>query len=100
MPLEIIVAPDAERDLEDILEFIAADNPSAAGSLAESFDKAIALLAEFPYMGSGMHIPLRKGFRKVTVLPHLVIYRVTSNAVQIVRVVHSSRDLPSLLKYL
>jgi len=98
--LKIAVAPEAERDLEDILEYIAADNPSAAGSLAESFDKSIARLAELPYMGPSMHVPLRKGFRKVTVFPYLVIYRVTSDTVQIVRVVHSSRDLPSLLKYL
>jgi toxin ParE1/3/4 len=41
----------AEEDLEGIFEYIRKDNPAAAMSLLDKFDKSISQLAENPYLG-------------------------------------------------
>jgi plasmid stabilization system protein ParE len=38
------------------------------------------------------------GLRSILVHPYAVIYRVTDDAVEIVRVLHERRDLPTELK--
>ena len=41
----------AERDLDDIFEYIKKDSPTAAISLLERFDKSISQLALNPFIG-------------------------------------------------
>ena len=41
----------AEKDLDDIFEYIRKDKPSAAISLLEKFDKSISKLASNPFLG-------------------------------------------------
>lgn len=65
MKLRLIVAPLAQRDLGDIFDYVAAENPAAA----------------------------REGLRKATSAPCIIFYRVTAEELQVVRVLHSSRDI-------
>ena len=51
MALEVIIAPTARRDLEDIFEFIAVDDAGAAARVLKRVETTVARLAEFPFMG-------------------------------------------------
>lgn len=89
----------AERDLNDIFEYIKKDKPSAAVSLLERFDKSISQLASNPFLGI---IPKDErlknlGYRMLVVDPYLVFYIVKTRTVQIRRIIHGARRYGFLL---
>jgi toxin ParE1/3/4 len=47
--------PDGLADLNDIWEYIAADNPAAADHILEEIYKAIGALVPFPQVGHSRH---------------------------------------------
>lgn len=85
----------AEEDLIDIWTFIAEDDPAAADRLLDRIDEVCGLLAENPQMGPARP-DLRPELRYMIVARYLILYRVVAERVEIVRVVHGARDLPSL----
>ena len=91
----VIVSPQAEEDLFEIAFHIAQDNPKAAGSLLERIERICALIAASPEIGRR-----RKEFgpelRSFPVDRYLVFYRPVRGGVEIARVLHGARDLPSL----
>jgi len=93
LALDVIIAPRAERDIEEIHAYVSADNPSAANGLISRFKKTIGLLADRPNMGPRVIRPGRPGLRKMSVPPFIIFYRADDSLVEIVRVLHSSRDL-------
>lgn len=86
----------AEEDLIEIWTFIAADDAHGADRLLDRIDAACALLAENPALGPARP-DLRPDFRYYPLGRYLILYRIADTGVQIVRIVHSARDLPSLL---
>lgn len=48
MNYEVIIQPEAERDLLDVYEFIARDSHSAAGKWIERLEEAANSLSKFP----------------------------------------------------
>ncbi|MFO7708682.1 MAG: type II toxin-antitoxin system RelE/ParE family toxin [Desulfobacterales bacterium] len=81
-------------DLEDAIDFIARDKPEAARKTVKRILKAVQLLAEHPGAGRVGRVP---GTRELVVggTPFILPYRVKGNAVQILRVLHSSRQWPT-----
>ncbi len=79
----------------DIWATIAVDSQSAADRLAARFYAAEDLLGAFPEIGEARP-EIAADLRKWTVSPYVMLYRVTADAVEIVRVVHGARDLPAL----
>jgi toxin ParE1/3/4 len=61
-PHEIRYFRTAEEDLIDIFEYIKKDNPAAATSQLERFDKSISQLALNPFLGV---IPKDERLRKL-----------------------------------
>jgi plasmid stabilization system protein ParE len=57
---------------------------------------AVLRLGEFPQSGRAGHFP---GTRELVLagLPYVVVYRVTPDSVEIIRVFHASMDWPPLL---
>jgi len=96
---EIRYLPTAEADLEDIFDYIMQDNPSAAASLLQKFENAIAPLANNPHLGvSPRDDRLRKlGYRLLIIGDYLVFYVVKSRTVQIRRIIHGARNYRFLL---
>ncbi len=97
--LKIRYLKTAETDLEEIFDYIAKDNPTAAISLLEKFDESIAQLAFNPGLGV---VPkdnrLKKlGYRILIVGKYLVFYVVKPRTVQIRRVIHGARQFSFLL---
>mgnify|MGYP001612313654 CR=1 FL=1 len=98
-PYEIRYLSTAEKDLMDIFEYIKKDNPTAAISQLEKFDKSISPLASNPFLGV---IPkderLKKlGYRMLIVDKYLVFYVVKTKTIQIRRVIHGARQYSFLL---
>jgi plasmid stabilization system protein ParE len=89
---------DAEFDLDEIWEYIAADSVDAADRWIEKLFDAFEALARTPAMGH-----TREDLTPYPVLfwpvgAYLIIYRGQRGAVEIVAVTQGSRDIPSFLK--
>ncbi len=90
-------SPEALNDLEIIRDFIAIDNVEAAERLIDQFFEAFEQLAAWPKMGHARTDLTLKSVRFWPVGSYLVVYRDYSDGVQIVAVLHGSRDVPSVL---
>ena len=82
----------ARNDLIKIVEHIAEDNPDAAEQLADEIEAKTARLREHPELyRSGR----KRGTREMVVRPnYLVIYRVQTEVVEILRVKHAAQQRP------
>jgi toxin ParE1/3/4 len=90
----------AEQDLQDIVSFVAADNVSAAISLAERVECDLQRLGPHPYLGKTPNDErlVALGYRVLTIDNYLVFYKVRGKTVLIHRILHGARDIPSLLE--
>jgi len=99
--VSIVRRPSALEDLVDLAAHIALDNIEAAGRFIRAAEEAFHDLDRMPFMGSpreyrdpgisGIRMWPIKGFRK-----HLIFYRPIEDGIEIVRVIHSSRDIAAL----
>ncbi len=83
----------AQADLESVERWVAQDDPAAAIEQVIRGLDAIAALADFPNLGRPGRVP---GTRELAVggTPYLVIYRVDTNVLWVVRVFHGARRWP------
>ncbi len=81
----------ALADLIEAQNYIARDKPGAAQALAQRVWDAAKNLCEHPAMGRPGHV---QGTREwaVAQTPYLIVYRVKSDAVEILRIWHGRRD--------
>lgn len=81
------------KNLEQAYDYVAEDDLDAAIGIVLKIRAATDQLAEFPMMGRTGRI---EGTRELVIAntPYIVIYRTKGNAVQILRVLHSSRKYP------
>ncbi len=94
---QLIIAEPAARDLEGIVDYIALDNSAAAENVYRGIVRAAERLPEFPALGRpGRHPETRE--LSVPSLPYLIVYEVGANAVTILAVFHTSRDLARALR--
>jgi len=83
---------EAEQDRLDILDYIAADNPSAAARMDALFSDAAERLSAYPFLGKTGLIP---GTREL--LPHenyRLVYEVEGDTVWVLALVHAARLWP------
>ena len=104
MSARYTVKPKADRDLDEYADYLAreASIDVALGFLAASHE-TFALLAETPQMGwsSRLKNPALKSLRVFRVSGFekmLIFYRPLSEGVDILRVVHGSRNLRALFR--
>ena len=83
--------PRAIRDVDEIWQWIAAENGAAAERWAERIVQATDRLTRFPNSGAP-RAELGAGARSIVVGRYLVLYRVGPDSVDILRVVHGARD--------
>jgi toxin ParE1/3/4 len=97
----VIVSPDALRDLDDIGDYIAAhDDPAKADYVLTRIEAVIASLALSPERGSHPPEFQRLGmreYRQTFFKPYRVIYRVAAKTVYVYLIADGRRDMPSLL---
>lgn len=94
MAYKILFTEDALADLESILDFIRADNQSAAEEFGEALLDHINLLREFPQIGTWVR--LRPGVRKMIHSPIRIYYRVDEkkSLVEVLHFWHVARREP------
>lgn len=88
----IVKSPRAKRDLLEIWDYIADDSEARADAFIARFDEKFRLLAE----RSGLGRPrdeLAEGLRSFPVGRYVIFFRSIPNGVEIVRVLHSARDI-------
>ena len=85
----------AERDLRNLLEYLA-DRSPAADRLSRRLERAINSLAANPELGRERP-DLGPDLRSFPVEnTYLIIYSLSGAGIEIIRVIHGSRDLPTL----
>ncbi|MBD8807714.1 MULTISPECIES: type II toxin-antitoxin system RelE/ParE family toxin [Pseudomonas syringae group] len=90
--LPIVWLQAAVNDLSSIILYIANENPSAARRLKSRLQAAPLPLAEHPYL-----FPLGRvsGTRELVAHPnYIIVYRIASDRVEIVNVLHSRQTYP------
>ncbi len=89
---DLIWSPRATADLAAITDYIAERNPDAAERLNQQIHHVVERLATFPFIHR--HGRLR-GTREAVVTPNcLVVYRVGSDVVTILTVLHARQRYP------
>jgi len=81
----------ALADLDEILSYIALDNPGAAGRLAARIEDAAARIARSPYIGEATR---KAGFRRFPVGNYLIVYEIGKDEVVVHYVRHGARRRP------
>ena len=74
---------------------MAQDNPEAALSFLERIEQICAVIAASPEIGR-LREELAPNLRSFPVEQYVVFYVRTQGGVEVVRVLHGARDLPSL----
>lgn len=87
----------ATQDLEGIWRYIAADNRGAADRLVDKLIAESSLLADHPTMGRTRD-ELLAGARSFGVGNYLIFYRVISEGIAVIRILHGARDLQAIFE--
>jgi toxin ParE1/3/4 len=90
-------SPSSRQDLRDILEYIAKDKPGAALKYVERLEDECWMLARNSEIG-GLRSDLIPDLRCWSVGSYAIYYRPAKDGVEIVRVVHGSRDIGRLFQ--
>lgn len=103
MKLRLALRPQADRDINNHFEYIANDNLEAAIRFYEAAFRAFDVLLTNPQIGPArdfenpalkdIRIWLVKEFEK-----YLIFYRATDELVEILRVLHASRNIDGILR--
>jgi dihydrofolate reductase len=93
---QVIWTDEAITDLRRLVEFIAADNPSAAVNLGEKIIRKSMLLAEHPRLGRMLRENRRDTLRELSVPPYRLIYEIDdrSGVVKVRVLWHGARQEP------
>lgn len=83
----------AQANMRSIANHISLDGPRAARDVYQTVDRRVARLADFPLKGRKGRLP---GTRElvITGLPYVVIYRVSSEVIIVLRILLGAQSWP------
>jgi toxin ParE1/3/4 len=101
--LPVIRERHAEEDLAGQIDYLCSERPWAARRYLRAVEAAFRRLAQMPEVGTPRRFrnPRLKGVRMWSVpgfRNHLIFYRVTGDAIEVLRVLHAARDVRKLLE--
>ena len=93
MEYEVIIAPRAIKDLEDIVLYVSPDRPEAAKRLAMALVARTKILAHFPNSGRVVPEFNHPAIRELIFNPYRIVYRVDADRtiVGVARFWHGAR---------
>lgn len=101
MRFDVLLTEHAERDLEELHDYIAEhDTPGNAVRVLDRIDKALHSLSTFPERGSHPKELLALGireYRQTFFKPYRLIYRIVERRVYVYLIVDGRRDMQTLL---
>jgi len=85
--------PEAERNFTSQIDYIAERNVSAAIRMGDLLESAVSRLPDFPESGRVGRV---SGTRELAVAgtPYVVVYRVSADAILILRLLHGRQKWP------
>lgn len=97
---KVELLPAADKDLDQIFDYILLDNPEAAENVLEQIFKTLKHLKQFPYVGVKLveRSLLHYEFQMVVSEPYIAFYRVIEGSVLIYRILHGARVYIQILK--
>jgi len=103
MKRKIIKREAAKRDLIEIADYIARDSIRAADRFVDASEDAFRFLLKYPGAGSP-RFDLNPGFASLRAWAirkfekYLIFYRQVPEGIEIIRVLHSARDIDSIMR--
>lgn len=85
----------AEQDLTDIWSYAADYGETTANKLIDQLVKRFLMLSTFQDAGRSRE-ELAPGLRSFPVKQHVIFYRIIPEGIEIIRVLHSSRDIDQI----
>lgn len=103
MTRRLTLRPAAESDIDEAAFSIAADSLEQALRFYDSVDATFGQLREHPERWAlwPLQHPRLAGLRRCFVIGfrnHMVLYRIEDDVVDVIRVLHAARDLPTLFR--
>lgn len=92
MANRIIRSRAARLDVAEIWFYLDERSPAAAERVVTKLDEQVKLLAGNPMIGRGRE-ELAEGLRSFVALNYTIFYKPLEDGVQIVRILHNSRDV-------
>ena len=101
MRFDVLLTEHAERDLEELYDYIAAhDTPGNAARVLDRIEKTLQSLSTFPERGPHPKELLALGireYRQTFFKPYRLIYRIVEQRVYVYLIVDGRRDMQALL---
>lgn len=97
---QVVWAEIAEKDLKEILEYIAIDNPSNALEIFQKIKQRTSTLYTFPERGRVVQELQDQSiliYRELVVQLWRIIYRISDNIVYVLSVLDSRRNVEDIL---
>jgi toxin ParE1/3/4 len=91
------VAVTAEEDLRKIWAYVAERNPEAASKLIKEIADKFVVLRDYPQLGREQ-MRLLVNLRSFVVKDYFIFYQPFDDGIEILRVLHSSRDIESIFE--
>ncbi|MFN5174055.1 MAG: type II toxin-antitoxin system RelE/ParE family toxin [Holosporaceae bacterium] len=95
--MKIVVTKAAKADLIAIGDFIRPHNPNRAESFVDELLNHCCRLAPMPHAYPLVPRYAHLGVRRCVVRDYLIFYRVQSNLLEIIRIIHGAQDYDKLL---
>ena len=87
----------AERDLDDIADFIAEDSPRRALSFTAGLRRACQELATYPLRFPKLQHPGNQDIRRCVHGAYSIFYRIREESIEVLRILHGARDHEAIL---
>ncbi len=91
------ISEQAEADLDELWAYIALNDPKAADRTVDAVLISSRMHVRFPNMGQNRN-ELGPGLRSFVVSPYVIFYRPLNDTIEVLRILHSARDIGSNIK--
>lgn len=90
----IELRPEADEDLLELSAYVASERPTTSRNWVERIDESFQHRAEYALIAR-KRPELGADLRSFPVMNVVIVYRPMEDGIELVRVVHESRDLPA-----
>jgi toxin ParE1/3/4 len=91
------ITKHAENDLVEIGTFIAKDSPANAARFIIAIEEHCHILATHPLIGRARN-ELLSGIRSISYGYYTILYCVLEDTVEVLRIIHSARDVKRVIE--
>ncbi|HYV38828.1 MAG TPA: type II toxin-antitoxin system RelE/ParE family toxin [Gemmataceae bacterium] len=91
------ITDQAHKDMNELWDYLAPRNLASAEKLLDDILDKARLHAQFPLMGRSRQ-ELAANLRSFVVRPYVIFYRPVDDTIDVLRVLHGSRDIDTLMQ--